>query len=117
VVLAGRYNISLDQGATFERLITVRDANEDLFDFSNYTARMQIRRDLDDSTVITELTTENGYIILGGAAGTINLYMPPTITEDLITRDCVYDLEIIDPVGKVYRLLKGQIRIDKEVTR
>lgn len=116
-MLAGRYNISVDQGATFERLLTVKDGSDSLFDFSNYTARMQIRRDIDETDVMIELTTENGYITLGGTAGTINLYMPPVVTQALTTRDCVYDLEIIDAAGKVYRLLKGQVRVDKEVTR
>jgi hypothetical protein len=116
-VIAGVYNINIDQGASFERLITVRDANEDLFNFDNYTARMQIRRDVEDTATIAELTTENGYITLGGAQGTIVLYLPPNVTANLSTRDCVYDLEIIDNFGRVYRLLKGQIRVDAEVTR
>jgi hypothetical protein len=116
-VIAGVYNINIDQGASFERLITVRDSDQVLFNFTNFTARMQIRRDIEDSTPIAELTTENGFITLGGTSGTITLYLPPVVTKDLSTRDCVYDLEIIDPAGRVYRLLKGQIRVDAEVTR
>lgn len=116
-MLAGKYNISIDQGATFERLITVKNSDNNLFNFTGYTARMQIRRDVDDTSSIVQLTTENGYITLGGTAGTIVLYLPPVVTQSLSDRDCVYDLEIIDSVGKVYRLLKGQVRVDKEVTR
>jgi hypothetical protein len=77
---------------------------------------MQIRRDIEDDTPVATLTTQNGYITLGGAAGTINLMLPPIVTQTL-EGDCVYDLEIIDATGRVYRLLKGIVRVDPEVTR
>lgn len=115
-MIAGVYNINIDQGATFERLLTVKDAADALYDFSNHTARMQIRKELEEDTVLASLTTENGYIILGGTSGTINLNLPPVITETL-DGDCVYDLEIIDALGRIYRLLKGIVRVDPEVTR
>lgn len=115
-MIAGVYNINLDQGATFERLLTVKDAADALYDFTDHTARMQIRAELEDTDVLAELTTENGYITLGGSAGTINLMLPPVVTATL-DRDCVYDLEIIDGLGRVYRLLKGIVRVDAEVTR
>jgi hypothetical protein len=118
-VIAGVYNLNIDQGATFERLITVKDSSGDLMDLTSYTARMHIRPEMeeDDEDEVVVLTTENGHITLGGAAGTIALELPPTITASL-RRDCVYDLELVHTVsGKVYRLLKGIVRISDEVTR
>lgn len=116
-MIAGVYNIHIDQGASFERLITVKDSSDVLFDFTDYTAQMQIRRDIEDSTPIVTMTTENGYITLGGTAGTITLYLPPVITKDIVDRECVYDLEITDSNSRVYRLLKGRVKVDGEVTR
>lgn len=115
-MIAGVYNINIDQGATFERILTVKDANNVLFNFSGYTARMHIRAELEDATPVAILTTENGYITLGGAAGTVTLMLPPIVTKDL-DRDCVYDLEVVDANNRVYRLLKGIVRVDAEVTR
>lgn len=116
-MIAGVYNINIDQGATFERLLTVRNSDDSLVNLVNYSARMHIRLEMDDDDFIALLTTENGRIVLGGALGTIFLTLPPEVTS-VLRRDCVYDLEIIDgATQKVYRLLKGVIRVSSEVTR
>lgn len=115
-MIAGVYNINLDQGATFSRSIVVKDGDGNLFDFTNYTARMQIRSEVDASDVMIELTTENGRIALGGADGTIVLTIDSDDTA-LLQYDGVYDLEIVSDSGAVNRLLKGMVRLDYEVTR
>ena len=113
-MLAGVYNLTIDQGATFGRTITVRDADNALYDF---TARMQIRSEIDSADVMIELTTENGRITLGGAAGTILLSIAAADTANLST-DGVYDLEIINgSTGRVDRLLRGAVKVELEVTR
>ena len=49
--------------------------------------------------------------------GTIYLTLPPEVTSTL-RRDCVYDIELLEPSSeKVYRLLKGMVRVSDEVTR
>lgn len=115
-MLAGNHNFTIDQGAHFESLITVRNEDDSLFDFTDYTARMQIRLEVDSDDYIVELTTENGGIVLGGDEGTLRVVMDAEAT-DLINREGVYDIEIIDNTDKVYRLLKGKIRLNLEVTR
>jgi hypothetical protein len=116
-VIAGVYNINLDQGATFERNLTVRNSDGTPLNLFGYQARMHIRLEMEDETYLALLTTENGRIVLGGSDGTIYLTLPPEVTSTL-RRDCVYDLELIQPVsGKVYRLLKGLVRVSSEVTR
>lgn len=115
-MLAGTYNIKIDQGATFYRRITLTEPDGTLYDLTGYTARMQIRRELSDDDVVIELTTDNGMILLGGEDGTIDLMMSAEDTSD-ITRDGVYDLEIVDDGDNVYRVLKGSVRVNLEVTR
>lgn len=115
-MLAGNHNFTIDQGAHFESLITVRNEDDSLFDFTDYTARMQIRLEVDSDDYVVELTTENGGIVLGGDEGTLRVVMDAEST-DLINREGVYDIEIIDNTDKVYRLLKGKIRLNLEVTR
>jgi len=115
-VISGVYNFTIYQGATFSREITVKDANGDLYDFTNHTARMHIRSEVDSSTTMIELTTENGRITLGGTLGTVDLLIDADNTA-LLTTDGVYDLEIINSSGRVDRLLKGAVTLDLEVTR
>ena len=115
-MLAGNYNFTIDQGAHFERVITVRNPDDSLYDLTNYTARMQIRTEIDSTSALITLTTENGKITLGDEDGTITLVLLASETADLET-DGVYDIEIIDPDNKVYRVLKGKIRLELEVTR
>lgn len=115
-MIAGDYNINIEQGATFERTITVTDEEGTPINLTGYTARMQIRPEIDSSTIFAELTTENNLIVLGETPGTISLTINASTTSSM-TREGVYDLEIISSGGKIYRLLKGLVRIDHEVTR
>jgi len=96
--------------------MTVTNPDGSLFDLTGFTARMQIRTEIDADDVMCELTTENGRIALGGDEGTVHLTIPANITEDF-DDEGVYDLELIAEDGKVYRLLKGKVKVELEVTR
>lgn len=115
-MISGIYNFTVDQGATFSRRISITNADGSIFDLTDYSARMQIRRDIAATAVMLELTTDNGLLTVNGSAGTIDIYMPPSSTEQL-DRDGVYDLEIYDPSGSVYRPIRGAVRVNLEVTR
>jgi hypothetical protein len=124
-MLAGIYNITCQQGSTFGRTITFKypdpssspsDPTYLLWDFTDYTARMQVRRTVDSSTILISLTTENGRITLGGASGTIELNITAADTAAL-TSSGVYDLEIISDDGVVDRIMQGDFTLSQEVTR
>ena len=116
-MVAGIYNLTIEQGATFDRLMTVNKPDGDPRDFSGYTARMQIRREKDSTgAAAIELTDANGRIELGGALGTVRLLLTAADTASL-TRGGVYDIELIAPDTTVERLLKGKVILDEEVTR
>jgi hypothetical protein len=121
-MIAGTYNILCEQGTTFTRVLTVEQpTTEDPtvfepYDLTDHTARMQVRRTIDSSTVLVELTTENGRISIDGAAGEITLSMSDTVTAS-ITSSGVYDLEIIDDSDNVSRVVQGLFTLSQEVTR
>jgi hypothetical protein len=115
-MLAGVYKIICDQGATFQRVLTITDANDDPMNLTGYTARMQIRPEIESTDVLLELTTQNGRITLGGAAGTIALNLTPQDTAT-IDRDGFYDIEIISSGGAVHRVVRGRFVVNLEVTR
>lgn len=121
-MLAGTYNIYCEQGSTFSRFMTIEVPDEvdpeitTPYDLTGYTARMQVRRTVDNPDLMAELTTENGLIIINGAAGTIELMMPANMTASLSTNG-VYDLEIISASGGVSRVVQGTFTLNPEVTR
>lgn len=113
---AGTLNFTIEQGATFNLLLTW-EIDSVPVNITNWTARLQARVDVEDSEVILSLTTSNGGITLGGAAGTISLDQTATQTTLLPAGTYVYDLELISAVGAVTRLVQGELNISAEVTR
>lgn len=121
-VIAGTYNILCEQGTTFVRVLELQTPNPldssiyEVYDLSGHTARMQIRRTIDSSSVMIELTTENGGIEIDGDEGKITILMSDTQTGSL-TSSGVYDLEIEDNGGNVSRVVQGTFTLSQEVTR
>ena len=136
-MVAGKYNITCQQGSTFDLQLTLQYTNPDypgtcedpevcpeflIWDLTGYTARMQVRKYIDSATPIATLTTENistFRIILGNADpvdGTINLFIRAEDTRAISTSG-VYDIEIISPSNEVDRILEGDFILSKEVTR
>jgi len=122
-MLAGIYNIVCEQGTTFVRVITLEYPDPDdpesyiPWDFTDYTARMQIRRTIESSTVMIELTTENdGIEFTNPSVGELTVRMTAEQTADL-TSSGVYDLEIISDTDEVSRLIQGNFTLNLEVTR
>lgn len=113
---AGTYNIVCEQGATFTRVITWRDSNNNPINLTTYTARMQVRDHYSATTTALSLTTENGGITLGGALGTVTLLASATTTAALVPDEYVYDLELING-STVTRLIEGTFVVSPEVTR
>ena len=122
-MIAGIYNMLIEQGTTFVRAFTLQypDLEEDPsgetyvdYDLTGYTARMQIRRTIDSTSIMLTCTTENGRISIED--GTITLTIPANVTSTL-TSSGVYDIEIIDGSGIVSRVVQGTMTLSPEVTR
>lgn len=80
---------------------------------------MQVRPAIDSSTVILELTTENGGISLGATNGNINIHVSDEVMQTIAEDKYVYDLELIAPSRTlyVYKILYGNFVVRSEVTR
>lgn len=104
----------IEQGATFDSIIRYLDANGPI-DLTGCTARSQARSA--DGTVLVNLTTENGGIVLGGSAGTIQRLLNDTLTSALPLVDGMYDIELEFPDGYVSRLLQGPSFVSEERTK
>lgn len=124
---AGIYNIDCEQGSTFVRLLVLK--RPDLvadptgetyvdFDLSGYTARMQVRRTIENPAVMLELTTANNGLTINptGENNLIRIDIDDSQTAAL-QNSGVYDLEIISAEGAVSRLIQGAFNLSPEVTR
>ncbi len=117
---AGIYDFYIEQGATFQKIISWKDSNGDPIDLTGFTARMQFRSQISSDTVLMTATTENGKIVLGNGLGTVTITLSATETADFDFACAVYDLELqSSPLNGsiVTRLLEGSVNVSKEVTR
>ena len=116
---AFKLNLKIDQGATFSKLVTWRTGSTTgtPVDLTGCTARMQARAKITDQSVLLDLTTANGGIVLGGTSGTVEIKLTDGQTAAISWAGAVYDLEVVFSNGDVRRLLQGSISVSPEVTR
>jgi hypothetical protein len=113
--MAGKYNITIDQGSTFNFQFTVKTSGTP-WNLTSYTARMQIRSSVEAKTALLSLTNGSG-ITLGGALGTVAVTISATQTAALLAGKHVWDIELVSAGGEVSRILEGKATVKAEVTR
>lgn len=115
---AGFYHFIIEQGATFSKVLTLKDSSDALVNLTGYTgAEMDLRSNPDSTTEIITLTTGNSRIALGGSAGTVTLTISATDTANLTAGDGVYDLDLTDSTGAITRILEGTFTVRRNVSR
>ena len=85
-------------------------------DLTNWTARMHIRDEIDDTVTLVELVSP-GDIAISTTDAKITFTIASSVTEGLDFIQGVYDLELVDPSNEPYRVLEGFVTLSKEVTR
>ena len=127
---AGKYNFTIEQGATVDFEIAYTDSNSDPIDLTGYDARMQLRPSAGSSTLYLTLSSSLGPcgtgLNMSGSAGinpptsgTIGIYISAASSSLLDFNQASYDLEIASGSGDcvvVTRLLEGSVRLSKNVT-
>lgn len=129
-------DITIEQGATFRMGFTWADGVDDGSgnivagtpkNLTGYIARMQIRK-TQGSPALVDATSTNGKILLGPPAGNdagtpvlsngrIVVKLSDEDTDLLNTKSAKYDLEVETATGEVYRLLKGAVTVDPNITQ
>lgn len=110
--------LKIDQGATFRKSVTWKAGTPVTpVDLTGCIARMHVRSEVKSPIVLLDLTTVNGGITLGGAAGTVEIYLSDEQTTAITWTTGVYDLEVEFSNGEVRRLLYGSVTVSPEVTR
>jgi len=112
----GKHNFTIKQGSTFRKPLQWIAGGSPV-DMTGWSARMQIRPEVDSEIVIVELTTENGGITIEPLEGKITLYISAESTAALSFEEAVYDIELEAPDGFVTRIVEGKVKLSPEVTR
>jgi hypothetical protein len=123
---AGRYNLLIEQGATFEIELQYKDSNGAVVDLTGYSGRLQIRPSIGSPTAYlclsSSLNADGTGLNFSGSNGTtppvsgsIGVYISATTSSMLTFNTGVYDLEIASG-SFVTRLLQGNVQLSKEVT-
>lgn len=117
---AGVYQIDLDQGADLELplqwLTKPLDKGGVPIPLPGDRAIVQIRETRTSPKVLLELTTENSGIEIDQALGKVKLIFTNVGTRNL-TEYAEYDLDILTPDDKVFRLLKGVVKTARASNR
>jgi hypothetical protein len=115
-------DLIVDQGATVHRVFAIKNAARKALTLDGYVARMQVRNwDVEtrdpELIIVAEYTTENGYISIDAAKGSIILLIPPAIMAAYEPKSYVYDLEVESSTGETTRIVQGKFIVRAEVTR
>lgn len=111
--MSGKLDLTIEQGATFSRTITIKDASNVVVDITNDTFAGQVRKRHQSGTVEASFT----FTITDGANGEVTATISATDTAAMDTGEFVYDIEWTNTGSNVVRLLEGTATVTPEVTR
>lgn len=112
-------DLEIYKGSTFTKVFTWQTGTPAAaVNLTGCTARMQIRKTVNDIVVLDTLTTENSKLqIHEPLNGKFKIVIPATVSTAYTFTSAVYDLEIIFNDSTVIRVIEGCIVASPEVTR
>lgn len=111
-------NITINQGSVFKMNVDVEAkdlvGNTMPFDLTGFSIRSMARPSHDSDEVYDFVCT-----IYDAPAGKFSLNMAPTVTETILCKSMVYDIEVYSDTNAEYveRIVQGRITITPQVTR
>lgn len=104
------YDFSITQGQKVEKTLTWKDINKVLKNLTGYSAVFCIYNPITRASILTLIDTgDSPGIVLGGAAGTIQIIITAAQTALLTFDFAPYYLKMTDGSNGVRYLLKGTI--------
>lgn len=112
--MAGKYDFDLDQGATFNRTVQIKDKDAQPVDISaSHSFAGQIRTSHTSSDTAATFT----FTVIDGVNGVLKWSLSATNSAAVPAQQCVYDVEMTQPDSSVIRLLEGFVNVKPNVTR
>lgn len=126
---AGRYSFVIEQGSTLNFEIQYKDSTGAPIDLTGYSGKMQIRSDYADNNPTTYITLSSSLandgtgLNFSGSSGTkplssgsIAIVISAASSSAFTFDNAKYDLELTYGTT-VTRILEGNVKLSKEVTR
>ena len=109
---AGKYNIICDQGANYIDNIYYKDNDDNAIDMTGYSATLRISDSFGGTVIDTHTSSDNLSVI--GFLGLINVNIPAATTTGYTAGQYVYDLEVVDTLSVVTKLIRGDFIVRAE---
>jgi hypothetical protein len=107
VMPAANYDIVLQKGEAFNRIITWKDYFDEDVDLTGYTGELDIKLSKESDAVLV-----SAVVVVG--ATTITIDISEAVIEDLDFEVGVYDLKLSSTTRNI-RLLEGSVKVLEEV--
>lgn len=109
--MATKANLFIDQGTTFETVLTLTDEDGNILDLSGSSAASQIRKSY-SSSLTAEFSTS-----INVSSGEITLSLTANQTGNIVAGRYVYDVELTDAESSITRIVEGVVTVNPQVTR
>ena len=111
--MANSYNISIEQGSSFELSLTARDSNNAPINLSGYAASGGVKYGYGSTGYLVNLAPviDPSYV-----SGIIKISLTPEQTSSLPVTNAVYDIEVTSSGGFTFKAIRGYAEIAPEVT-
>tara|TARA_R110002153_G_scaffold274011_1_gene446566 strand:+ start:35 stop:421 length:387 start_codon:yes stop_codon:yes gene_type:complete len=126
---AGRYNFTIEQGATFRRTFKYKNSEGVGIDLSLHDVTMQIRESAAAANFILDVNeagatkhdntsiTSTKFTVSTVNNNEFSLVIDADTTASMSFDTAQYDIEVKDSLDEVTRLLQGNIKLSREVTK
>ena len=112
---SGRYDINVDQGATWAITLTIKQANKLPFNLTGYMGEGMVKKTIDDPSALASFIVT----FPSPLEGKVTLMLPASVTSEFDFTWGVYDFKITSPApnSQVTRVLQGKVILNREVSR
>ena len=112
-------DLEIYKGSTFVKIIQWKTGTPPVaVNLTGCTARMQIRKSVNDTTILDTLSTANSKILIHDSLnGKFKIVIPADVSSAYTFTSAVYDLEIVFTDFTVTRVIEGCFSAVPEVTR
>jgi hypothetical protein len=105
-------NLVIDQGTTFNSIVTLTDQTGTPLNLTGYTVASQFRKSYQSSTAVSFTAS-----IYDAMAGKVLLQLTPTQTTGVKAGRYLYDIELTSAANERTRALEGLVILTPEITK
>ena len=105
-------NLVIDQGTSFNSIVTLTDQTGTPLNLTGYTVASQFRKSYQSSTAVSFTAS-----IYDATAGKVLLQLLPAATTGVKAGRYLYDIELTSSLNERVRALEGLVILTPEITK